>query len=58
MLKIIEDKIRDAGGERIVYGQPKPVAKAPAITPPRKPISYGGLGGFGGKRGGGRSFLR
>ena len=58
MLKIIEDKIRDAGGERIVYGEPKPVAKTPAKTPPKKPISYGGLGGFGGKRGGGRSFVR
>jgi len=58
MVKIIEDKIRDAGGERIVYGEPKPLPKAPALTKPRKPISYGGLGGLGGKRGGGRSFLR
>ena len=56
MLKIIEDKIRDAGGERIVYGEPKPLPKAPVLTKPRKPISYGGIGGI--DRGPGRFFLR
>ncbi len=45
MVKIIEDKIRDAGGERIVYGEPKPLPKAPVLTKPRNPISYGGIGG-------------
>ena len=56
MLKIIEDKIRDAGGERIIYGEPKPLPKAPVLTKPRKPISYGGIGGI--DRGPGRFFLR
>ena len=58
MFKMVEDKTKEAGGQKIVYGEPKPVAKTPASSKPRKPISYGGLGGFGGKRGEGRSFLR
>ena len=40
------------------YAKPKPVAKTPVSTKPKKPMSYGGLGGFSGKRGGGRSFLK
>jgi len=56
MVKMIEDKIREAGGERIVYGEPKPLPKAPVLTKPRKPISYGGIGGT--DRGPGRFFLR